>query len=197
MYTVQNVCSAGTMYSTWIRTLYKCSVTARIACFTLQNKLQRLGSLYSPYSSAGGSTHRPWSLISWIRASVAPSMAMPRCTTVCGKKDALCQREGKKPAASRLMNAGGEQHFWRYGRFRTAFTGGRFWDPPTATARQHSKNFQEQEWLPCQHTDQSFQERLPHIQNRHRPSLLARWQCNPWWRSARQICTPLISIFLL
>jgi len=30
-------------------------------------------------------------------------MAMPRCTTVCGEKDALCQRGGKKPAASRLM----------------------------------------------------------------------------------------------
>ena len=34
------------------------------------------------HSSVGGSTHRPLSFISWIRASVAFSIAIPRFTTV-------------------------------------------------------------------------------------------------------------------
>lgn len=36
----------------------------------------------SAYSSAGGSTQRPWSFISWIKASVARSISIPRFTTV-------------------------------------------------------------------------------------------------------------------
>ena len=39
------------------------------------------------YSSAGGSTHRPCSLIRSINASVACSIAIPRFTTVCKIKD--------------------------------------------------------------------------------------------------------------
>lgn len=36
----------------------------------------------SAYSSAGGSTQRPWSFISWIKASVARSISIARFTTV-------------------------------------------------------------------------------------------------------------------
>lgn len=44
-----------------------------------------LPCLCLPHSSAGGSTQRPWSFISWIRASVAFSIAIPRFTTVWRK----------------------------------------------------------------------------------------------------------------
>jgi hypothetical protein len=34
-------------------------------------------------SSFGGSIHRPWSLMSWTSASVAPSIGIALCTTSC------------------------------------------------------------------------------------------------------------------
>ena len=51
--------------------------------FYLPNQNYHVPRRRLSHSSVGGSTHRPWSFISWIRASVACSIAIPRFTTVC------------------------------------------------------------------------------------------------------------------
>lgn len=66
----------------WLNTNQSCGLPSSKSSLFL---FFYLPCLCLSHSSVGGSTHRPWSFISWIRASVAFSIAIPRFRTVWWK----------------------------------------------------------------------------------------------------------------